>query len=111
MPTSPIKAVEKKAIISFAPASREDAILIGTPIMNTPNVATQIKKLGINNKAGRKDKMVIIADTIPIAPIGPRPAVLDKELNNRINREIETVEPDARIGSQTPLYADFIASK
>ena len=41
--------------------------------------------------------------TIPIAPTGPRPAVLVNWLNRRMRSEIDTVEPDATIGSHTPL--------
>jgi hypothetical protein len=46
---------------------------------------------------------VNIAEAIPIAPTGPRPAVFESWLKRRMRREIATVEPDARIGSQTPL--------
>ena len=52
---------------------------------------------------------MIIEQTIPIAPIGPSPAVLVNWLNKRINKDIETVEPDAKIGSHTPLYAARMA--
>ena len=48
--------------------------------------------------------------TIPIAPIGPSPAVLVNWLKRRTKSEIDTVEPEARIGSHTPLYAARIAS-
>jgi hypothetical protein len=48
--------------------------------------------------------------TIPIAPIGPKPAVFVSWLKSKTNKEIATVEPDAKIGSQTPLYAARIAS-
>ena len=54
--------------------------------------------------------MVIIETTIPIAPIGPRLAVFVNWLNSKIKSEIATVEPEARIGSQTPLYAARIAT-
>jgi hypothetical protein len=48
--------------------------------------------------------------TIPIAPIGPKPAVFVSWLKSKTNKEIATVEPDAKIGSQTPLYAARIAT-
>ena len=38
--------------------------------------------------------MVNIEETIPIAPIGPKPAVLVSWLKRRIKSEIETVEPE-----------------
>ena len=61
--------------------------------------------------AGKNVRIVNIDATIPIAPIGPRPFVLVNWLKSNMESEIATVEPEARIGSQTPLYADFIASK
>jgi hypothetical protein len=63
----------------------------------------------MSKNAGSKVKIVNIAQTIPIAPTGPRPAVFESWLKRRIRSEIATVEPEARIGSQTPLYAARIA--
>ena len=62
-----------------------------------------IQRPKTNNSAGSSVRIVIIEQTIPIAPIGPSPAVFVNWLKRRINREIETVEPEAKIGSQTPL--------
>ena len=57
----------------------------------------------MSSKAGSKVRIVNIDTTIPIAPIGPKPAVLVSWLKRRTKSEMATVEPDARIGSQTPL--------
>jgi hypothetical protein len=43
-----------------------------------------------------------MAEAIPIAPTGPSPAVFESWLKSKIKREIATVDPEARIGSQTP---------
>jgi hypothetical protein len=40
---------------------------------------------------------------MPIAPTGPRLAVFVNWLKRRMRSEIDTVEPDAKIGSHTPL--------
>ena len=63
----------------------------------------KIQRPKTRRSAGRSVRIVIIEQTIPIAPIGPRPAVFDNLLKRRIRSEIETVDPEARIGSQTPL--------
>ncbi|CAB5052870.1 unannotated protein [freshwater metagenome] len=63
----------------------------------------KIQRPKINRRAGSKVRIVIIEHTIPIAPIGPRPAVFVSWLKSKIRSEIATVDPEARIGSHTPL--------
>jgi hypothetical protein len=65
----------------------------------------KIQRPKINRSAGKRVRIVNIDTTIPIAPIGPKPAVLVNWLKSRTKSEIATVEPEAKIGSHTPLYA------
>ena len=66
--------------------------------------------LGSNNIAGKNVRTVSIAIATPIAPTGPNPRLPDRSLNRRTNNPAITVEPDAKIGSITPLSETFIAS-
>ena len=77
---------------------------------NSGRRGQKIQRPKRRSSAGKSVKIVMTEHAIPIAPIGPRPAVLVNWLNKSTRREIATVEPDARIGSQTPLYAARIAS-
>ena len=63
----------------------------------------KIQRPKINSSAGSKVRIVKTEAAIPIAPTGPSPAEFDSWLKSNMRREIATVEPDARIGSQTPL--------
>ncbi len=69
-----------------------------------------IQRPKTTNSAGRKVKTVIIDTATPIAPTGPKPRLPDKSLSSKTNRPAITVEPDAKIGSNTPLNETFIAS-
>ena len=63
-----------------------------------------------NSSAGRKVNTVIIDTATPMAPTGPSPRLPDRSLSNKTKRPAITVEPEANIGSTTPLNETFIAS-
>jgi hypothetical protein len=64
----------------------------------------------INSSAGSSVSIAIIATAIPIAPIGPRPAVPLSSASMRQSNAAITVMPEANIAGPAVLSARLIAS-
>ena len=115
----PAKITSSKAVdiqIRFGLRSTAFPIFAQVPL-NCSSTSSNFGIFGQNiqrpkttNSAGSNVKTVIIDAATPIAPTGPSPRLPDRSLNRRTNNPAITVEPDAKIGSITPLRETFIAS-
>ena len=93
--------------VSSAPVSPK----CGTPLLQ-PNIGGRqnAPRPVMASMAGSSVSIVIIATAMPIAPIGPRPAVPSTWASDRHSSAAMTVQPEAKIAGPAVRMASATAS-
>ena len=106
--TSPVASTTSSTVVPAqtrrGPRATHSAIRRHRPCVSSvpslPTRGTNGQKARRPNNASSAGRMVSIATmaiAMPIAPIGPRPAVLVTSASERVNKAAITVPPEARI--------------